>query len=982
MADTRTDFTKHHKTTLSFYVKLVLGMVAMSVFGLAAMFFIVNTTVRGAIYDNVLGIVQRDKAIQTSEIDIWFGTASQTVNSLATVLQNLSSEHYFLTIAESFVAEYDFIENVFIGFADGRAINGAGFVAPENWLSTDRPWFVAAEAAGEGVMATTSPYMSYATGNIAITVSKWVPGIGDGGAAVGAAVSLSPVLYSISRHPVMANGYMVLLGPYGEIFFHPDHALEPDGEIPGLRDIPGGYFLMDNLAAGVTFGGFDHVELGPAYFTATPLKTVDWTLVVVVPAEVARAPVSQSLAAVIIAFSAVMIGLFAFTIFFFSYLTRSMEERRFSEERMRILIDNMPLVANISGRDSSVVECNAEAPRVFGLRDKREYMERFFDLQPEFQPDGRSSREKALEMDDIAFREGYHRFEWMHQHANGKPVPCEVTLVRVRWRGEDQLLSFVRDLREFYEVRRKEDEINERMRLMLDATPLAIKFWDKEFNLVDCNKTAVALFEFSSKEEYRERWVESLLEPQPDGAPALEAWKGHLGNIFDSRSDRFEFACRKASGEIVRMEVAGYRMTFNNEPVAVTCCTDVTQLQETTKRMQEAEERVQLMLDGTPIACYLIDKNFEAIDCNKETLNLFDFESKADGIGKFREIFSRYRFDKLEGHFDRALRNGSERFEWILQKPDGSGYIPCDIALIRFSHRGEYVVAAYIFDQRVLKEVLWERQRVETAEAHSKAKSRFLARMSQEIRSPITAILDTSEVQLRNKTLPPTAEGAFARVQASAGALLQIVNDLLDLSEIEAGKTTIECEEYGVAVMLGDVLRMHLAYMSNKKVEFGMKVDESIPAFLVGDELRIRQIVSNLLSNAFKYTLSGSVELSLQCHKNAAEGFVTLAVCVRDTGQGMTPEQIDEMYSEYAHFNDQENRSVKGTGLGMPIVYRLAQMMDAQISVESAPGKGTTVVVRIPQKIAGDELLGKETAEDILKEARSLARSSVEPPGA
>jgi len=133
-----------------------------------------------------------------------------------------------------------------------------------------------------------------------------------------------------------------------------------------------------------------------------------------------------------VSLAALLIALFVFTMFFVSHLTKSMEERKTSEERLRILIDNMPLVANISGRDSSVIECNEEAPRVFGLRDKREYMERFFELQPRLQPDGRESMEKALEMDAIAFEKGHHRFEWMHQSATGEPIPCEVTLVRVR----------------------------------------------------------------------------------------------------------------------------------------------------------------------------------------------------------------------------------------------------------------------------------------------------------------------------------------------------------------------------------------------------------------------------------------------------------------------------------------------------------------------------------------------------------------------
>jgi len=524
-------------------------------------------------------------------------------------------------------------------------------------------------------------------------------------------------------------------------------------------------------------------------------------------------------------------------------------------------------------------------------------------------------------------------------------------------------------MREFHRARTVEQKINKRVRLMLDAAPLVIEFWDKDCNLVDCNQTALDFYGFSSKGEHGTRWADNQPEFQPDGTPTKAEWERHLREIFEGDFDSFDFAAKKMTGESVFLEIAGCRTKFNDEPVVVTYSSDVTKLKKTMQMMREVEERMQLMLDGAPIACYLINKDFEAIDCNKETLNLFDFESKPEGVEKFREIFSRYRFDKLKKHFDKALQAGAERFEWILQKPNEGGYIPCDIAFIRFSHKGEYVVAAYIFDLRVLK---GERQRVETAEEHSRAKSRFLAKISKEIRTPITAILDISEVQLQNRPLASNVEGALTKIQGSAGMLLQIVNDILDLSQIEAGNMTLTQEEYEVAGMIGNVVQTHLMYMGSKKIEFRMEVDEQIPAFLVGDEVRIKQIVNNLLSNAFKYTVAGSVELSIQC-QNAMDGFVTLVVSVRDTGQGMTPEQIDELYSEYTRFNERENRSAKGTGLGMPIVYSLAQMMDAQIKVESESGKGTNVVVRIPQKIASRDVLGRKAVDDLLKMADEIA---------
>ncbi|MCL2192665.1 MAG: ATP-binding protein [Treponema sp.] len=967
--DTQTKFTNRHKTRLSFSVKLVLGIATLSLLALVTIFVIVNTMVRGIIYDNVVGVAQRDKDIHAAEIDNWFGTAGKVVSSLSTVLRALPSEEHFATIAEEFVAEYDFIENIFIGFADGRVITGVGWIPPEGWLSTDRPWYIAATAAGEGRLAATEPYLSYSSGNIAVAISTWLPSIG---AAVGAAISINSVLERIDEYHVMADGYLILIGEEGCIIAHPTYAPRPGVEMYSLRNIPNGDFLMNNIAAGTRLGVFNDDELGQSYFIAVPLETIGWTLIAVIPTSVTRGPLLRSLALIMFTLAALLVALFMFTMFFVSHLTKSMEERQTSEERLRSIIDNMPLVSNISGRDSSVIECNKEAPRVFGLRDKQEYIERFFELQPRFQPDGRESMEKALAMDSIAFETGQNRFEWMHQSISGEPIPCEVTLVRVEWRGETQLLSFVRDLREFYEAQNVERAINKRIRLMLDVAPLVIEFWDKDCNPVDCNQTTLDFYAFLSKEDHKERWAERLPELQPDGTSTLTEWKRHLTKIFEGGSDSFDFVTKKLAGESVFLEIVGCRTMLNDEPVVVTYSSDVTKLKKTLQRMQEVEERIQLMLDGTPIACYLINKDFEAIDCNKETLNLLDFESKPDGIEKFREIFSKYRFDKLKKHFDKALDIGSQRFEWILQKRNEGGYIPCDIAFIRFTHKGEYVVAAYIFDLRMLK---GERQRVETAEEHSKAKSRFLARMSQEIRTPITAILDISEIQLQNPPLPPNTEAAFAKIQSSADMLLKIVNDILDLSQIEAGSMTLMHEEYEVAGMISDVVQTHLMYLGSKKIEFRMQLDEKIPAFLTGDEIRIKQLVNNLLSNAFKYTVSGWVELTLQS-QNITEGYVTLVIGIRDTGQGMTPEQIDELYSEYTRFNEREKRSIKGTGLGMPIVYSLVQMMDAQIKVESEAGKGTNIVVRIPQKIAGQGVLGKETAAYILRFAGGISQKN------
>jgi len=203
-------------------------------------------------------------------------------------------------------------------------------------------------------------------------------------------------------------------------------------------------------------------------------------------------------------------------------------------------------------------------------------------------------------------------------------------------------------------------------------------------------------------------------------------------------------------------------------------------------------------------------------------------------------------------------------------------------------------------------------------------------------------------------------EEAFSKIHNSAGVLLGVINDILDLSKIEAGKMEILKEEYEVASMISDVASLHMVYATDKNVKFYLSVDENLPAYLIGDILRIGQIINNLLSNAFKYTETGLVEMSLQGQKDETrEDYLTLVLSIRDTGVGMSPEQLESLYEDYTRFHESEVAS-SGTGLGMPIVYSLVQLMGAEIKLESEPDIGTKVVVRIPQKIASAEVLGKE----------------------
>ena len=248
----------------------------------------------------------------------------------------------------------------------------------------------------------------------------------------------------------------------------------------------------------------------------------------------------------------------------------------------------------------------------------------------------------------------------------------------------------------------------------------------------------------------------------------------------------------------------------------------------------------------------------------------------------------------------------------------------------------------------------------------SMAKSAFLATMSHEIRTPMNAILGITEIQLQKEELDEDIREALNKTSASGYMLLGIINDILDLSKIEAGKLEIVNDKYEIASLISDAAQLNIMRIGSKPVEFRLEIDENIPASLSGDVLRVKQVLNNILSNAFKYTSSGMVRLSVTTeHFGDDDKNVTLVFCISDTGQGMSKEQIGKLFDQYARFNIEANRTTEGTGLGMSITKNLLRLMNGEISIMSEPGEGTRVTMSIPQKRVGPDALGKEAAENL-----------------
>ncbi|MDR2069377.1 MAG: response regulator [Spirochaetaceae bacterium] len=248
------------------------------------------------------------------------------------------------------------------------------------------------------------------------------------------------------------------------------------------------------------------------------------------------------------------------------------------------------------------------------------------------------------------------------------------------------------------------------------------------------------------------------------------------------------------------------------------------------------------------------------------------------------------------------------------------------------------------------------------AEAASLSKSAFLATMSHEIRTPLNAIIGLSEIEIQ-KDLPAETHEDLEKIYNSGSGLLGIINDILDISKIEAGSFELIPVSYDTPSLINDTIQLNMVRIGSKPINFELDVDETLPSQLYGDELRVKQILNNILSNAFKYTQEGCVTLRIRWERK--EGAAVLSFAVKDTGRGIKKEDMDKLFAEYSQFDTKANRKIEGTGLGLSITKKLVRMMGGTIRVESEYGKGSTFIITLRQRIDDERPIGKAVADNL-----------------
>ena len=542
-------------------------------------------------------------------------------------------------------------------------------------------------------------------------------------------------------------------------------------------------------------------------------------------------------------------------------IDQMMENQTLAEERIKLMFDFMPMSCIYLDENADIIDCNPEAIRLFGVKDKQEYKERFREFIPEYQPCGRKSADIISEIFPKTHENGTYSLEWMHVLPSG-PLPFAITLVSAVHHGEKIIISYGRDLREE----------------------------KKMLNIIEA-----------------ERAKSEALAKEQIAVESARKWLDALSTILNAL-DSLIYVTDRDTYEILFMnDSLKHHAGFEGEEAGRLCYEILYQNSE---------------------PCVFCKLN----QLEKEENQVFVWE---------------------ECHYKtkREYRNSDRNIVW----PDGRR--------VHLQHSVD------ITDLRMA-----ERR----AEQNSQAKSIFLTSMSHEIRTPMNAILGITEIRMQDQTLPSEIEEAFGIIYDSGSLLMNIINDVLDLSKIEAGKLEIVPAKYDVPSLINDTVQLNRLRYESKPLDFILEIDENTPLNILGDELRIKQILNNMLTNAFKYTEVGEVKLSVSAEVGT-DMEMTLVLKVSDTGQGMTEDQIARLFDEYSRFNLEANRNVIGTGLGMSITKNLVEMMNGELRIESEPGVGSVFTIRLPQKRIDMTLCGEEVADRMrnFRYQRSAKKSQI-----
>jgi PAS domain S-box-containing protein len=541
-----------------------------------------------------------------------------------------------------------------------------------------------------------------------------------------------------------------------------------------------------------------------------------------------------------------------------------------------------------------------------------------------------------------------------------------------RKKYQEELLHHRKNLEEIVKERTADLRASEeKSRLLLESVGEGIFGVDLDGKVAFMNPAANRMLGYSSEELIGKKIHEKIHHSYANGSayPKSECpmyltyadgTDHHIADEVLWRKDGSKFPVEYTSMPIKKDEqIVGAVVTF----------TDITERKKAQAEIEELSRNFSDFLESTSDLVYLKDTDLRYMACSKPLSDMLGYTDWRDIIGKteaeVQNKNSRIRFNEKPER--QIIEEGSviELTEDIIKVDEETGWVNTIKKPLK-SHDGKIVgilsISRDITKMKQAEEALAKAK--EEAEETTRAKSEFLANMSHEIRTPMNAIIGMGHLALKTD-LDHKQYDYLKKIDVSAKSLLGIINDILDFSKIEAGKLDTESVDFQLEEVLDNIATVVSVKTQEKKLELLFKIDRSVPTTLVGDPLRLGQILTNLSNNAVKFTDKGQIIVSTELVKKE-DTQVTLKFSVKDTGIGMTEEQAAKLFQPFSQADSSTTRKYGGTGLGLTISKRLAQMMGGEIWVESEPGRGSTF------SFTANLRLGKEKAKKEFKPASDL----------
>jgi len=482
------------------------------------------------------------------------------------------------------------------------------------------------------------------------------------------------------------------------------------------------------------------------------------------------------------------------------------------------------------------------------------------------------------------------------------------------------------------------------VRSLLEGAPDAVVLCDAEGVVIDWNRRAHAMFGWSSSESVGRKVAdlivpESLRQAHQDGM-ARFATSG-TGKLFGNAA-RLE--AQRQDGSTVNVELSLAAIPQSGPPIALAFIRDVTRQIEREERILVSERRLQMVADNVPALIAYVGRDQRYVFSNAHYRTLLGIDP-ASMIGKHvSEVLGPEMYGRIRDRVEAALAGETVHFEISSERQGQTLHQMTDLIPDRQPDgqvQGFYTLVTDITERKEAE--LKQAESEQRAAAASRAKSEFVANISHEIRTPMNAVLGIAQL-LENTPLREDQREYLNIIRASGLSLIAILNDVLDFSKIEAGRMEIEHERYDIESVIDGVSAIMAVNAINKEVDVQVGVGAEVPRFVLGDIVRIQQVISNLVSNAVKFTDRGHVALQVE----VVNGGQQLRWSVDDTGIGISREQQNRIFDSFVQADTSTTRKFGGSGLGLAITRRLVQMMGGDIDIISSPGQGAMFMVTVP----------------------------------